>query len=120
MDLQLTDRVYLVTGGARGLGRASADALVAEGACVVLSGRSQESLDEAVTALNEGAGRDAAVGVVADNADRDTPARLLAAADEAWGRVDGALISFGGPPKGPVTTITDEQWSAAFESVFLG
>ena len=120
MDLGLTDRVFIVTGGARGLGRASADALVAEGANVVLSGRSQESLDEATAALDEVAGRRAAVGVVADNADRGTPGRLLAAADEAFGRVDGALISVGGPPKGPVTGISDDQWSAAFESVFLG
>ena len=120
MDLRLADRVLIVTGGARGLGRASAEALVAEGACVVLSGRSQESLDEAVAALDGSAGRRAAVAVVADNADRETPARLLAAAHDTWGRVDGALISVGGPPKGPVSTITDEQWSAAFESVFLG
>lgn len=120
MDLQLTDRVYIVTGGARGLGRASAAALVAEGARVVISGRSQESLDEATAALDDAAGREAAVSVVADNADRETPARLLAAAEAAWGRVDGALISVGGPPKGPVATITDDQWSTAFESVFLG
>jgi 3-oxoacyl-[acyl-carrier protein] reductase len=120
MDLQLADRVFIVTGGARGLGRASADVLVAEGARVVLSGRSRESLDEASAALEELAGRRAAVGVVADNAERDTPRRLLAAADDAFGRVDGALISVGGPPKGPVTDISDEQWSAAFESVFLG
>lgn len=120
MDLQLTDRVFIVTGGARGLGRASAEALVAEGARVVLSGRSQESLDAAVAALDDAAGREAAVAVVADNADRATPARLLAVADETWGRLDGALISVGGPPKGPVGSITDEQWSAAFESVFLG
>ena len=120
MDLQLTDRVFIVTGGARGLGRATAGVLVAEGARVVLSGRSQESLDEATEALDGVAGRRAAIGVVADNADRETPARLLAAADEGFGRVDGALISVGGPPKGPVTGITDDQWSAAFESVFLG
>jgi 3-oxoacyl-[acyl-carrier protein] reductase len=120
MDLQLADRVYLVTGGARGLGRASADVLVAEGARVVLSGRSQESLDAATRALDETAGRQAAVGVVADNADRETPRRLLAAAHDAFGRVDGALISVGGPPKGPVTDISDDQWTAAFESVFLG
>lgn len=120
MDLRLTDRVLIVTGGARGLGRASAEALVAEGARVVLSGRSQESLDEAVRALDDAAGRQVAVAVVADNAERETPARLLAAAHDTWGRVDGALISVGGPPKGPVSTITDEQWSAAFESVFLG
>ena len=120
MDLQLADRVFIVTGGARGLGRATADVLVAEGARVVLSGRSQESLDEASAALDELAGRRAAVGIVADNAEREAPRRLLAAADDAFGRVDGALISVGGPPKGPVTEISDEQWSAAFESVFLG
>lgn len=120
MDLQLADRVFIVTGGARGLGRATADVLVAEGARVVLSGRSQESLDSAVAALNGDSGRDAAVAVTIDNADREAPARLLAAADEAWGRVDGALISVGGPPKGSVAAITDDQWTTAFESVFLG
>jgi 3-oxoacyl-[acyl-carrier protein] reductase len=120
MDLKLADRVYLVTGGARGLGRATADVLVAEGASVVLSGRSEESLGAATRALNDAAGREAAVAVVADNADRETPARLLAAAEDTWGRLDGALISVGGPPKGAVSAITDEQWTAAFESVFLG
>ena len=115
MDLELTDRVFVVTGGARGLGRATADVLVAEGARVVLSGRSAESLEAAQTALG-----DAAATVVADNADPATPSRLVAAATDRWGRLDGALVSVGGPPKGAVTAITDEQWSAAFESVFLG
>ena len=58
--------------------------------------------------------------MVADNANREAPSALLTAADDTWGRIDGALISVGGPPKGPVGAITDEQWSAAFESVFLG
>jgi 3-oxoacyl-[acyl-carrier protein] reductase len=115
MELDLTDRVYLVTGGARGLGRAAADCLVAEGARVVISGRSEESLTTAVKVLG-----DAAVGVVADNADPATPDRLVAAARERWGRLDGALISVGGPPKGPVLDVTDEQWTAAFAAVFLG
>ena len=48
MDLELKDRVYIVTGGTRGLGRATADALVAEGAKVVLSGRNEERLAAAV------------------------------------------------------------------------
>ena len=115
MDLGLNERVYIVTGGARGLGRATAECLVADGARVVLSGRTAGTLDGAVAALG-----DAAVGVVADNTDADTPVRLIAAARERWGRLDGALISVGGPPKGPVTGITDEQWSAAFGTVFLG
>jgi 3-oxoacyl-[acyl-carrier protein] reductase len=115
MDLQLTDRVYIVTGGARGLGRATADCLVAEGARVVLSGRSEESLAAAARALG-----DAAVVVSADNADPRTPGRLIAAAQGRWGRLDGALISVGGPPQGPVTAVTDEQWTSSFGSVFLG
>jgi 3-oxoacyl-[acyl-carrier protein] reductase len=115
MDLDLTDRVFVITGGARGLGRATADCLVADGARVVLSGRSAESLREAGTSLG-----DRAATVVADNADPGTPARLVATAHERWGRLDGALISVGGPPKGPVTGITDEQWTTAFASVFLG
>ena len=115
MDLQLTDRVYVVTGGARGLGRATAGVLVAEGARVVLSGRNADSLEAARRELGDGA-----VTVVADNADPTAPARLLAAARETWGRVDGALVSVGGPPKGPVTAMSDEQWTAAFSSVFLG
>ena len=57
---------------------------------------------------------------MADNADPDTPGLLIAAARDTWGRIDGALISVGGPPKGPVTGITDEQWTEAFGSVFLG
>ncbi len=115
MDLELEDRVFIVTGGARGLGRATADVLVAEGARVVLSGRSDEALTTAVAELG-----DQAVSVVADNADPTTPQRLLGAARDMWGQVDGALISVGGPPTGTVTSTTDEQWSAAFDSVFLG
>jgi 3-oxoacyl-[acyl-carrier protein] reductase len=115
MDLELRDRVYVVTGGARGLGRATADCLVAEGARVVLSGRTEESLHRAREVLGE-----RVVTVVADNADPETPGRLIAAAHGRWDRLDGALISVGGPPKGPVTGIGDDQWTAAFETVFLG
>jgi 3-oxoacyl-[acyl-carrier protein] reductase len=115
MDLDLRDRVYLVTGGARGLGRATAECLVAEGARVVLSGRSRESLDEAVAALGEGA-----IAVRADNADPETPARLITAATDAWGRLDGALVSVGGPTAGPALETDDAAWTGAFESVFLG
>ena len=115
MDLQLKDRVYLVTGGARGLGRATADCLVADGARVVLSGRDAERLDAAAAELGDGAH-----AVTADNGDPATPGRLIAAAHDTFGRLDGALISVGGPPVGTVSGTTDEDWERAFDSVFLG
>jgi 3-oxoacyl-[acyl-carrier protein] reductase len=115
MDLGLADRVYAVTGGGRGLGRATADVLVDEGARVVLSGRSETTLTAAVETLG-----DHAAYVVGDNADPETPARLIETAFGRWGRLDGALISVGGPPAGSVAATTDEQWTASFAAVFLG
>ncbi|MBC3842788.1 SDR family oxidoreductase [Streptacidiphilus sp. 4-A2] len=117
MDLGLEDRVYLVTAATRGLGFATARELVADGARVVVTGRAQQSVDRAVAELG-GSGR--AFGLVADNATEDTAQRLVDAAMQTFGRLDGALISVGGPPAGPVSTATDEQWRGAFESVFLG
>lgn len=115
MDLELQDKVFILTGATRGLGRATAEVLVAEGASVVVSGRSPDSVAAAVDALGA-----RARGVVVDNADRGTPAALIAAAHDSFGRLDGALISVGGPPKGSVVDITDDQWETAFASVFLG
>ncbi len=115
MDLGLKDRVYIVTGGTRGLGNAAARELVADGAKVVVTGRDEERAVAAAAEL----GPDA-VGVAVDNADPQAPARLIAAAREAFGGFDGILVSVGGPPAGFVADNTDEQWQAAFESVFLG
>ena len=116
MDLGVRDRVYVVTGGGRGLGRATAGVLVAEEARVVVSARSQQALDTVVTEL----GPDRVETLAADTADPDTPGRLLSAAYGRWGRLDGALISVGGPAVGPVTAISDEQWRTAFDTVFVG
>jgi 3-oxoacyl-[acyl-carrier protein] reductase len=115
MDLGLADRVYLVTGGSKGLGFAAAKALVGDGARVVLSSRSQEHVDEAVARLGAGA-----VGVAGDNADPELPARLVATARERFGRLDGLLVSVGGPPFGGVLDTDLADWSRAYESVFLG
>ncbi|MPY64294.1 SDR family oxidoreductase [Streptomyces spongiae] len=115
MDLGLKDRVYVVTGATRGLGSASARELVADGAKVVITGRDEKSVADAAAALGPNA-----VGVAADNADPEAAARLVAAAREHFGGFDGILISVGGPAPGFAADNTDEQWTAAFESVFLG
>ena len=55
-----------------------------------------------------------------DLSQADTAGRLVAAASGRWDRLDGALISVGGPKPGPVIDITDEDWRSGFETVFLG
>lgn len=120
MDLDVSGRAYVLTGATRGLGRATAEALVADGAHVLVSGRRQDSVDDAVAALEAIGGAGAALGEVADNGDPDAASRLVARAKDRWGRLDGILISVGGPPGGRVTAMTDRQWLDSFESVFLG
>lgn len=115
MDLQLTDRVFVVTAASGGLGRATAAQLVADGARVVLVARRAEVLDAAVADF----GADKAVSLAADLADPLTAEAACRLALEAFGRLDGALISVGGPPAGAAETTTEDQWRSAFESVFL-
>jgi 3-oxoacyl-[acyl-carrier protein] reductase len=117
MDLALKDRVYIVTGASRGLGKATADVLVAEGAKVVVSSRDPDNVEASVASLG---GSEHAHGIAADNADPGTPDALISAARDTFGRLDGALISVGGPTPGPAMERTDAEWVAAFEAVFLG
>src|SRR5215467_205424 len=124
MDLGLAGRVYLLTGASRGLGFAAAQALVADGAHVIISSRDGSRVGEAVTALHAEAqtarSTGTAHGIVADNADEGTAHRLVSAALHGHGRLDGALISVGGPARGTASAIADTQWRDAFESLFLG
>jgi 3-oxoacyl-[acyl-carrier protein] reductase len=115
MDLGLSGRVYVLTGASRGLGFATAECLVADGARVVISGRNRSTVDEAVAGLGPNA-----FGVAADLGDPATPDALFDAARERFGRFDGALISVGGPPQGLAVEMSDEQWLDAFQTIFLG
>jgi 3-oxoacyl-[acyl-carrier protein] reductase len=117
MDLGLASRVFVVTGGSRGLGRAAAEVLVGEGAKVVLAARDADLLTQVAIDLG---GTDHAFGVPTDLTESGAEERLVAAAMARFGRVDGALISCGGPPATTVMASEDDQWRAAFEGVFLG
>ncbi len=117
MDLGLADRVFILTGASRGLGLATARALVADGARVVISSRDADRVAEAVETLG---GADRAAGVTTDLADPSTPRELVHTAQERFGRLDGALISVGGPTPGTAASMSDDQWTGAFETVFLG
>jgi 3-oxoacyl-[acyl-carrier protein] reductase len=115
MDLGLANRAFVVTAASTGLGRATAQQLIAEGARVVLVARRAEMLAEAVSSM----GPDRAVALAADLTDANTAETACALALDAFGQLDGALISVGGPPAGSVLETSEEQWRSAFESVFL-
>jgi len=110
MDLGVAGRCYVVSGGSRGLGRATAEVLLAEGADVVIGARSTP------TSL----GATHVHTVQCDLAEPDAAQRLVDAALEHHGRVDGALISVGGPPIGSAMGLSDDDWRSSFETVFLG
>jgi 3-oxoacyl-[acyl-carrier protein] reductase len=82
---------------------------------VVLVARRAEVLDEVVGRL----GRERAVALAADLAEPDTAEAACRQAHDTFGRLDGALVSVGGPAAGSVLGTTTEQWQAAFDSVFL-
>jgi 3-oxoacyl-[acyl-carrier protein] reductase len=117
MDLGLGGRGYLLTGASRGLGFATARALVDDGAQVLISSRSAEAV---VSAAEELGGAPDASGVPADFADPDAAERLVSDARERLGTVDGVLISVGGPAPGTALQTTEDQWRAGVESVLLG
>ena len=117
MDLGLADRVFILTGASRGLGFATAQTLVADGARVVVSARHPGQVAAAVERLG---GDEYAAGLVADLADPEAPRELVDTATTRFGRLDGALISVGGPTPGPAAQQTDAAWRNAFETVFLG
>jgi 3-oxoacyl-[acyl-carrier protein] reductase len=116
VDLGLRDRTYIVTGASGGLGFATAKALVDEGARLVISSRNEESIAKAAATL----GSSQVVGIAMDNADPDCAERLAATAIAKWGALHGALVSVGGPRPGSALDAEEDDWRAAFDSVFLG
>jgi 3-oxoacyl-[acyl-carrier protein] reductase len=119
VDLGLSGKAFVVTGGSEGLGFACARELLREGARVTVSSRSQTKVADAVRRLG---GEEAQVvdGVAADNADPAAAERVVAAALSRWGRLDGLVISVGGPPVSTALGAADEDWETSFRSVFLG
>lgn len=118
MDLGLRGKVALVLAASKGLGRASAAALAAEGANVVIGARNQQLLEETARQLQHESGSQ----VRAVPTDVNKPADLQAIVDTAlreFGHIDILVNNAGGPPPGTFSSFDDEQWKAAFELTLL-
>ena len=110
MDIGLAGRRYVVTGGSRGLGLATAQALAADGASTLLVARDPARLAAASQAL--GPGHDY---LAMDLADPGAADRIA----ERAGMIDGVLVNVGGPPPGAVLDLDEEQWHEAIDGVLL-
>ena len=117
MDLGLRDRAAIVTGASRGIGRAVAVALAAEGAHVLLCARDRDALD-AVAAEVSGAGG-TAVTMPVDVTDPAAADRIAAECRRAFGRLDVLVNNAGGAQPTPLDELTAADWQAGLELNFL-
>jgi 3-oxoacyl-[acyl-carrier protein] reductase len=116
MDLGLKDKRFVVGGGSKGLGRAIATQLAAEGARVLLVSRDEAALSGTSAELG-----DRAAGFVAtDMADPAGVEKIALAVDQKLGGLDGVVINAGGPPGGDVLSLTDEQWLGSYQLLIGG
>ncbi|NUR83662.1 MAG: SDR family oxidoreductase [Nonomuraea sp.] len=118
MDLGISGKVALVTGGSSGLGLASAKALAREGCHVCVSARNPARLAEAVVELQEFGG--VVHGVLADVEDPESAPRLVAETREVVGPVDILVANAGGPPVGRFVDTKLDDWDVAVQRNLLG
>ena len=112
MDFGIAGRVALVAASSKGLGRAVAEELAAEGAHVVMCARGEEALAEAVASA-DACGPGEVLGIAADLANPVATAGVADAALERFGRVDILVNNAGGPPAGPFEAHDAAAWRGA-------
>ena len=108
MDLQITDKLALITGSTAGIGMAIAKNLASEGASVIVNGRSQESVDKAIKSLSDTKGK--VIGLAADL----SSAEGVQQATEQYPQVDILVNNLGIFEVKPFAEITDDDWQKFF------
>lgn len=116
----LTGKVAIVTGSSRGIGKASAEALAAHGAKVVISSRKQDACNEVAAAINAEHGDGTAIAIAASISDKDALARLVAETRAAFGRIDILVCNAASNPYyGSMDGIADDQFRKIIDNNVL-
>jgi 3-oxoacyl-[acyl-carrier protein] reductase len=119
MDLKLDQQVVFIAGSSRGIGKAIAAALLAEGACVVLTGRDEVSLRAAEAALAVPALRERVLAIPGDFGDPSTIARAYERSLAHFGRLDHLVANLGSGSGKPGWDQREEEWKRLFEVNFF-
>jgi 3-oxoacyl-[acyl-carrier protein] reductase len=120
MDLGLTGKVAIVTGGSRGLGLAAAQALIAEGAHVVVCARGEQQLQRAVEQLRASAAHGArAEGVAADVSTEAGVALVIDMTVKTFGRLDALVNNVAAARGGDLEATSDAEWQEAFDQTLF-
>lgn len=116
----MTDRVVLITGSSKGIGRAIAEEMAANGAKVVISSRKQGPCEEVADAINARRGTGRAIAVPANISSKDELQHLVDATRAAFGRIDVLVCNAASNPYyGPMSGITDDQFRKIMDNNVL-
>jgi len=118
MDLGLQDRVAIVGGGSKGLGRACADSLAQEGANLVICSRNAGELEQAAKEINSASGVDV-LPVAVDLSRLEDIQTLIKRTVDHFGRLDILVNNSGGPPAGRAADTTEEVWHQSIDMALL-
>jgi 3-oxoacyl-[acyl-carrier protein] reductase len=118
VDLGLSGKIAIVAASSKGLGKASALALGAEGAHVTICARNQDALESAAAQIRTETGAQV-LAVPADLNSAEGISTVVAATAEHFGGIDILVNNSGGPPVGRFADLTDDDWRVGFEAVTL-
>ena len=118
MDLGLRGKAALVTAASKGMGKATAMGLAAEGCRVLMCARTEADIKAAADEVRAKTGAEV-IAMTADVTKKADVDRLIAQANQAFGGVDILVANAGGPPRGNLDEMSDDQWVASFETTVL-
>lgn len=119
MNLEISNRVAMIAAASKGLGKACAQALAAEGCHVSLCARNAAELDAARAEIIATGATGNVLTVQADVSSADDLSRWFAQTTAAFGQVDILVTNTGGPPVSKFMHLSDEQWQAGVDSTLL-
>lgn len=117
--MDLKDKTALITGGSKGIGYGIAESLLKQGMKVLITGRSKDALDQAVSGLGK-IGTGAVDGIVADAADANAQQAAVDTVVKKWGKLDVLVANAGVGHFASIDELTQEQWKETIDTNLTG